>query len=62
MKAKFGREAEGEERGKALREVQPVENPELPVPIGTFWTLDATLLFPLSSKRKTDVLSFCSPA
>lgn len=37
------------------------KSPGLPVPTGTFWTLDTTLLFPSSSKRKTDVLSFCSP-
>lgn len=31
--------------------------PGLPVLTGTLWTLDTALLFPLSSKRKTDVFS-----
>lgn len=37
------------------------KSPGLPDPTGTFWTLDTILLFPSSSKRKTDVLSLCSP-
>lgn len=33
---------------------------DLPVLTGKFWTLDAALLFPASSKRKTDVASLFS--
>lgn len=58
---RFGREAERGKRETSLGSTACGKSPDLPVPTGTFWTLDTALLFPLSSKRKTDVLPFCSP-
>lgn len=37
------------------------KSPGLPVPTGTFCTVDTTVLFPQSSKRRTNVLSLCFP-
>lgn len=60
-KREFGSEAVRGKRETSQGSTACGKSPGLPVPTGTFWTLDTTLLFPPSSKRKTDVLSLCSP-
>lgn len=60
-KKEFGREAERGNRETSQGSTVCGKSPGLPAPTGTFWTLDTALLFPSFSKRKTDVLPFCSP-